>query len=187
LRIPASGAVLVDGVDLEAIDVLQWRHMIGYVPQEVVLFNDSIFNNVTLREQELTEADVIAALSAAGAMSFVGALDEGIYYSVGERGHRLSGGQRQRIAIARALVRNPALLIFDEATVGLDKETERDICNTMVETARRRRLTVLAISHNPIWSVVADDLYLMSENGRVCAQIERGGSARQQDRVGAPQ
>jgi ATP-binding cassette subfamily C protein len=144
---------------------MQWRRMIGYVPQEVMLFNDSIFNNVTLRESGFSEADVVAALRAAGAMSFVNEYKEGVHYSVGERGHRLSGGQRQRIAIARALVRNPTLLILDEATAGLDKKTELEISNSIVDIARSRELTVVTISHNPIWSTVADEVYLVSEGG----------------------
>lgn len=165
LREPASGAVLVDQVSMKTIDMLQWRSMIGYVPQEVILFNDSILFNVTLREPGFSEEDVIAALTAAGAISFVEALAEGVHYSVGERGHRLSGGQRQRIAIARALISNPVLLILDEATAGLDKETELEICNSIVEISHSRNLTVVTISHNQIWSAVADEVYLMSDTG----------------------
>jgi ATP-binding cassette subfamily C protein len=177
LREPTSGAVLVDQVDLKAIDLLKWRGMIGYVPQEVILFNDTIMNNVTLREPGFSEADVIAALAAAGAMSFVDASEEGLHYSVGERGHRLSGGQRQRIAIARALIKNPALLILDEATAGLDKETELEICTSIVEISRNRKLTVVAISHHHLWSSVAEEVYLMSKNGlERLPQRKDGGS-----------
>jgi ATP-binding cassette subfamily C protein len=163
LRDPIAGAVLVDQVDMKTIDPLQWRRMIGYVPQEIMLFNDTILNNVTLREPGFSEKDVVEALRAAGAMSFVEERAEGLHYSVGERGHRLSGGQRQRIAIARALVRNPALLILDEATAGLDKQTELEICNSIIELARNRKLTVVTISHHPIWAAVSDEVYLVSE------------------------
>ena len=162
LREPVEGAVLVDGVDLREVNLLAWRHLIGYVPQEITLFNDSIFNNVTLGEPDFTNDDVNRALQAAGAMTFVNMLQDGVQYSVGERGHRLSGGQRQRIAIARALIRNPALLVLDEATTGLDQETERQICEAVRQLAKDRELTVLAISHHPIWANIADTVYAVS-------------------------
>jgi len=144
--------------------------MIGYVPQEVVLFNDTIYNNVTLGEPEFTEADVAEALTAAGAISFINALPKGVDSPVGERGHRLSGGQRQRIAIARALVRRPALLILDEATTGLDKNTEQEICAAIQDLVRSQQITVLAISHQPTWSSIADFLFSLRDRSIVLQQ-----------------
>ena len=154
---PAQGDVLVDGVPLPALDLAQWRAMIGYVPQDALLMHDSIAANVTLGDPALTAGDVEAALRAAGAHEFVAALPAGVETVVGERGLRLSGGQRQRIALARALVRKPALLILDEATTALDRETEAGIG----ETFRRLRgsVTILAICHQGHLLDIADRLY----------------------------
>jgi ATP-binding cassette subfamily C protein len=168
LRQPTEGTVSVDGVDLKDVDITQWRHTIGYVPQEVNLFNDTIYNNVTLGEPDFEESDVVEALEAAGAMSFIQLQPEKLDYHVGERGHRLSGGQRQRIAIARALVRRPTLLILDEATTGLDKVVEAEICTEIRNLVRNRGITVLAISHQPIWSDIAKETFVLE--GRVVAK-----------------
>ena len=121
--------------------------MIGYVPQDVSLFHTTVLDNVTLGEGDAKEAEVVDALEAAGAWSFVEFLQDGLHYIVGERGLGLSGGQRQRIAIARALFHRPRLLILDEATTGLDQATEHEICVTIKRLVREQDLTVLAISH----------------------------------------
>jgi ATP-binding cassette subfamily C protein len=162
LFIVDSGAITLDGIPLGEIDVMQWREMIGYVPQEVLLFNNTIFENVALGDPEITEERVRSALEDAGALDFVNALPRGIHAPVGERGTMLSGGQRQRIALARALILRPILLILDEATSALDPTTEAEIC----ETVRRQagRLTVLAITHQPAWVEMADRVYRI-ENG----------------------
>jgi ATP-binding cassette subfamily C protein len=171
LRVPAYGQVLVDGSDLQLLDLMAWRNMIGYVPQEVALRDGSIFENVTLGESGFTEADVEAALHSAGAMPFVERNPERLHYTVGERGHRLSGGQRQRIAIARALLRRPRLLILDEATTGLDIETEEAICKVVMEIARSTNVTVLAISHHAIWAEIADLVFTVG-NGAIQQRAE---------------
>jgi ATP-binding cassette subfamily C protein len=154
---PQQGSVLIDGVPLPALDLAQWRTMIGYVPQEPLLMHDSIAVNVTLGDPALSAADVDTALRAAGAEEFVSALPDGVETLVGERGLRLSGGQRQRIALARALVRKPALLILDEATTALDPDTEAGIC----ETFRRLRgsVTILAIGHRGRLITMAERVY----------------------------
>jgi ATP-binding cassette subfamily C protein len=147
LHRPTSGEVFVDGVPLAEIDLLRWRGMVGYVPQEVILFHDTVFANVTLGEPDLTAADVVAQLP------------DGIEAIVGERGAMLSGGQRQRIALARALIHQPQLLILDEATSALDPETELAICRNVKALGARRALTVIAITHQPSWVSAADQVY----------------------------
>jgi len=163
LHAPQAGAIRVDGVDLRAIDLTAWRQGIGYVPQEVLLFHDTIERNVTLYEDGVPQEDVVAALQAAGAWSFVARLPQGVETVVGERGNRLSGGQRQRISIARALLHRPRLLILDEATTGLDPETERAICAHVRELAERTGLTVLAVSHQPAWQQAAHRVYRIED------------------------
>jgi ATP-binding cassette subfamily C protein len=156
-----SGRITLDGVPLDQIDLLKWRSMVGYVPQEVLLFNGTVYDNVALGDPAISEADVKTALEDAGAIGFVNALPQGMHAPVGERGAMLSGGQRQRIALARALVHQPALLILDEATSALDPETEAEICQTVRRQAGK--LTVLAITHQPAWVTIADRVYRVNE------------------------
>jgi len=161
---PQSGDVWIDDVPLSEVDVKAWRWTVGYVAQESFLLHESVFVNVTLGDPELTEAEVEAALRAAGAWEFVAALPEGMHTPVGERGSGISGGQRQRIAIARALVHHPQLLILDEATASLDPENEAAICATV--KSLRGTMTILAISHQPALLKVADRVYRL-ESGAV--------------------
>jgi ATP-binding cassette subfamily C protein len=164
LYTPLEGEILIDGIPLREIDLAAWRRSIGYVPQEMFLFHDTVANNVTLRDPEIPAPAVEEALRAAGAWDFVAALPDGVDTVLGERGARLSGGQRQRVAIARALVRNPKLLILDEVTTALDPATEAALCRTLA--GLKGRTTVLAISHQPAIVEVADRIYRV-ENGRV--------------------
>jgi ATP-binding cassette subfamily C protein len=172
LRQPACGSVLVDGAPLQDLDMHRWRHTIGYVPQETVLLHDSVFNNVALGDPEISEADVVSALQAAGAWAFTEKLAEGIHSNVGERGGMLSGGQRQRIMIARALVHRPRLLILDEATTALDPQSEAAICETLQQL--RGRQTILAISHQPALLEAADRAYRM-QDGHVLLEKDLAG------------
>ncbi len=158
---PQSGMVYIDDLPLQDVDIRIWRRMIGYVPQETLLLHDTVMRNVTLGDRDLHEEDVKIALRAAGAWDFVSAMPEGMYGIVGERGGKLSGGQRQRIAIARALVHHPKLLILDEATSGLDPDSEKSICDTLARL--RGRLTILAISHQPAMVDVADQAYRVQD------------------------
>ena len=162
LHAPDGGEILIDGTPLGEIDVAQWRSMVGYVPQELILFNDSIAANVTLGDPTLSEERVVDALTAAGALDFVEKLPDGIHTQVGERGSRLSGGQRQRIAIARALVHEPKLLILDEVTSALDPETEASICRN-IRALTARGITALAITHREAWLAAADRVYHLEE------------------------
>jgi ATP-binding cassette subfamily C protein len=158
---PDSGSLMVDGVPLMELDLHSWRRTIGYVPQETILLNDSVFNNVALGDPEISEADVISALRKADAWTFVQNLAEGIHSSAGERGGKLSGGQRQRIMIARALVHHPRLLILDEATTALDPQSEVEICDALRKL--RGEHTILAISHQPALFDAADRAYRLQE------------------------
>jgi ATP-binding cassette subfamily C protein len=159
LNRPDQGRVLVGDIDLEEIDTVAWRRQLGYIPQETVLFNDTIGNNVTLSDEAISQDSVIAALKAADAWDFVSALPGGIDYVIGVRGSRLSGGQRQRLSIARALCNNPQFLILDEATSALDRETAVEIANGIRKLIGEK--TILAITHQPIWVDAADRVYEM--------------------------
>jgi ATP-binding cassette subfamily C protein len=165
---PTTGDVYIDGVALGEVDLHEWRQLIGYVPQEVLMLHDSVAKNVSLGDPSLTPEDIERSLRDAGAWDFVSELPEGVDCSVGERGMRLSGGQRQRIAIARALVHGAKLLVFDEATTALDPESEAFVL-TAIE-ALRGRATVLAISHQPALMDVADRIYRIADGK--CTEIE---------------
>jgi ATP-binding cassette subfamily C protein len=171
---PNQGEILVDNLPLEQIDLQKWRQLIGYVPQESWLLHDTVLNNVTLGDLELTNEDAIGALKAAGAWEFVEVMPQGINSTVGERGYKISGGQRQRIAIARALVHKPKLLILDEATTALDPDNEIAICDTLSQL--RGQLTILAISHQPAVLKVADRAYRL-QNGSALPVIGADSSS----------
>jgi ATP-binding cassette, subfamily B, bacterial HlyB/CyaB len=145
LYVPESGKVLVDGVDLAVVDPAWLRRQIGVVLQENILFNASVRANIALADPAMSMERVIAAATLAGAHDFILELPEGYDTIVGERGSSLSGGQRQRIAIARALVGNPRILIFDEATSSLDYESEQTIQDNMRRIVEGR--TALIIAH----------------------------------------
>lgn len=154
LHVPQSGDVLLDGVPLEEVEVRAWRRMVGYVPQEPVLFHESVLVNVTLKDPHLSREAAWFALEQAGAREFVAALPGGLDSTVGERGLRLSGGQRQRLSIARAIVTQPRLLILDEATSGLDRPTERAVYETIARL--RNDMTIVVITHQPTALEYAD-------------------------------
>lgn len=164
LHRPWEGRILVDGAPLEDIDLRGWRRSIGYVPQEMFLFHDSVYNNITLGDPTIGRDEVREALVAAGAWGFIEKMPDGIDEVLGERGSKISGGQRQRIAIARALVHRPRLLVLDEVTTALDPATEAAICRTLLEL--RGEVTILAISHQRAMTEIADRVYRL-EDGRL--------------------
>lgn len=159
LLLPKGGRILMGGVDSPEVDLLRWRQMVGYVPQDVTLFHDTIRNNIALGEEGYSDDEVWRALRAAGADEFVGEMPMRLDHVVGERGQMISGGQRQRIALARALLHRPAILILDEATAGLDHETEAGICQRIREMVDKDGLTVIAVSHGESWRAIADHVY----------------------------
>jgi ATP-binding cassette subfamily C protein len=161
---PQQGEVWLDDVPLAQVNLKSWRRMIGYIPQETILLHDTVLNNITLGDSELSEADAQDALRAAGAWKFVDAMPLSMQSIVGERGGKLSGGQRQRISIARALVHKPKLLILDEATSGLDPDSEAAVCDTLQKL--RGELTILAISHQSALVKIADKAYRI-QNGQI--------------------
>jgi ATP-binding cassette subfamily C protein len=179
---PQEGEIWIDDLPMARVDWRAWRRMIGYVPQDPVLLHDTIAYNVTLGDPDLTEADAVAALDAAGIRELVAGLPEGLQTVVGERGGKLSGGQRQRIAIARALAHQPRLLILDEATSALDAETETAVCRAL--EALRGTLTIVAIAHQSALVDVADRVYRIDDGS--ASLLAAGGLAETAVRARTP-
>ncbi len=164
LNTAQRGKILIGGKDITTIDIKAWRQSIGYVPQELVLFHDTVRENICLSNRDISTEAIKAALDQAGARDFIDALPAGMETDVGEMGGKLSGGQRQRIALARALVTNPRILILDEVTSALDPDTEAEIVNNIARL--RGHYTIVAITHRPAWTKIADNLYTVA-NGHV--------------------
>jgi len=163
-----SGAILIDGQDVRQVTQISLRNSIGIVPQDTVLFNDSIAYNIAYGRPGAAQDEIIAAAKAAYIHDFIVSLPDGYETTVGERGLKLSGGEKQRVAIARTLLKNPAILVFDEATSALDSKAEQAIQLQLKEIARNR--TTLVIAHR--LSTVADaDQILVMDQGRI---VERG-------------
>jgi subfamily B ATP-binding cassette protein MsbA len=165
---PTSGRITVDGVDLREFGARSLRAQLGIVTQDTVLFHDTVRNNIAYALPNASEAQVEAAARAANAHEFITRLPEGYDTVLGERALRLSGGQRQRIAIARAILRDPPMLIFDEATSALDSESERLVQDAIERLLRGR--TVFVIAHR-LSTVRNADLILVIDGGRI---VERG-------------
>jgi len=162
------GSIAINGRDIRKLTQTSLRSAIAIVPQDTVLFNDTIFYNIQYGRPEACRADVIAAAEAAQLAEFIKRLPLGYETRVGERGLKLSGGEKQRVAIARALLKNPPLLVFDEATSSLDSMTEKAI-QASIENASRNR-TTLVIAHR-LSTVMNADMILVMDSGRI---IERG-------------
>lgn len=159
---PDKGRILFDGIDLRHATVRSLRSQIGLVSQDVILFNCSVRENIRMGYLQATDEQVEAAAKAAEIHKFILSLPQGYNTPVGDRGGQLSGGQRQRIALARALVRNPAILILDEATSALDPATEVEILTTIERITKER--TVIFITHRMAHALRADVMYVL-ENG----------------------
>lgn len=161
LYAPTSGQILADDVDIAVLDPASWRGRIGVVSQDPFLFHDTVRANIAYGNPQAATEEIVAAARAAHADEFIGRLAEGYDTVIGDRGWRLSGGQRQRIALARALVREPDLLVLDEATSALDSESERHIQSALDE--QRGRRTMLLIAHRLSTVVRADQIVVLAE------------------------
>src|SRR5690606_16781194 len=165
---PAQGRVLVDGQDVREVTQESLRNALGLVPQEVVLFNDTLRVNIGYGDPDATDEEILAAARRAQLGDFIAGLPEGLDTRVGERGLKLSGGEKQRVGVARAILKDPAILVLDEATSSLDSETEREVQAALAEAARGR--TTVAVAHR-LSTIARADLILVLEDGRIA---ERG-------------
>ncbi|CCN36060.1 ABC transporter B family member 25 [Vibrio nigripulchritudo SO65] len=164
----ASGAIRIDGQDLRDVTQDSLHNAIGVVPQDTVLFNDSIYYNIAYGRPDATYEEVVQAAKAAKIHTFVEQLPDGYQTQVGERGLKLSGGEKQRVGIARTLLKNPPILLLDEATSALDTETEREIQESLKQMGEGR--TVLTIAHR-LSTIVDSDVVVVFSEGQI---IERG-------------
>jgi ATP-binding cassette subfamily B protein len=158
------GSVLIDGIDIQKVELYSLRRQVGVVPQDTVLFDGSIEENISLTRPEASSEEVMEAAKIACAHDFIMSLPGGYAQQVGERGSNLSGGQRQRIAIARTILQQPNMLIMDEATSALDFQTERIVSNNLMRALKNR--TVLFITHR-LSSIESADMIVCMGNGQV--------------------
>ena len=165
---PKEGHVEIDGTDIREVSVRDLRSLMGNVNQDPILFNDTIFNNIAFGVENPTREQVIAAAKIANAHDFIMEKEEGYETNIGDRGVKLSGGQRQRISIARAILKNPPILILDEATASLDTESERIVQDALDHLMANR--TTIAIAHRLSTVRNADEIIVMDE-GMI---VERG-------------
>jgi subfamily B ATP-binding cassette protein MsbA len=164
----SQGSISIDGTDIREFTMESLRSHMSFVTQDTVLFNDSIFNNIALGKPEATLEAVMAAAKIANAHEFIADTEDGYHTNIGDRGMRLSGGQRQRLSIARAVFKNPSVLILDEATSSLDTESERLVQDALKKLMEGR--TTLVIAHRLSTIIEADEILVM-QNGTI---VERG-------------
>ena len=163
-----EGEILIDGTNIKDLKIHDLRRLIGNVNQEAILFNDTFKNNIKFGTSEATDEQVAEAARIANAFDFIMQSEEGFNTSIGDRGGRLSGGQRQRVSIARAILKNPPILILDEATSALDTESERLVQDALAKLMKTR--TTIAVAHRLSTIRNADEICVLHE-GRI---IERG-------------
>ncbi len=159
-----KGGVYIDGTNIKDVRLQDLRSLIGYVNQEAILFNDTFYNNIAFGVARATESQVVEAARIANAHDFIMATEKGYHTNIGDRGGRLSGGQRQRISIARAILKNPEILILDEATSALDTDSEKLVQEALDNLMRSR--TTIMIAHRLSTIKNADEIYVMRE-GRI--------------------
>jgi len=160
----SAGRILIDGQDIRDVQQVSLRTAIGIVPQDTVLFNDTIYYNIAYARPDAPREDVEHAAKLAHIHDFIMSLPDQYNSSVGERGLKLSGGEKQRVAIARTILKNPPILIFDEATSALDSKSEQAILGALHEIAANH--TTLVIAHR-LSTIVDSDLILVMEQGRI--------------------
>jgi ABC-type multidrug transport system fused ATPase/permease subunit len=158
---PDKGEILADKKPLQELDIYSFRRHIGYVPQDTILFNDTVINNLLWSNEKATEKEIVEVCKLANADEFIVNLSDGYDTVVGERGVKLSGGERQRIALARALLRKPELLILDEATSALDSRSELLIKSAIENIAHKTTLVVIA--HRLPTIINADSIYVLQD------------------------
>lgn len=163
-----EGEVLIDGINVKDVGIHDLRQLIGNVNQEAILFNDSFYNNISFGVDHATPAQVEQAAKIANAHDFITQSEKGYDTNIGDRGGRLSGGQRQRVSIARAILKNPPILILDEATSALDTESERLVQDALERLMKTR--TTIAVAHRLSTIKNADEICVLHE-GRI---VERG-------------
>lgn len=173
-----QGSITIDGIDIKNLKTASLRGLLGVVSQDSILFNDSISNNIKIGKQEATDDEVINALKIANAWEFVKDLPQGIESNIGDSGNKLSGGQKQRLSIARAVLKNPPIMILDEATSALDTESER-LVQTALENMMRNR-TSIVIAHRLSTIQNADEIIVMQkgeivEQGKHNTLIQKDG------------
>jgi subfamily B ATP-binding cassette protein MsbA len=161
---PYSGSIFIDGTDIREVTFRSLRDQIGIVTQEVILFNDTVTNNIAYGANQYSHADIVRAARVANADEFIEKLPDGYQTILGERGTRLSGGQRQRIAIARAILKNPPIIILDEATSSLDSESEKLVQEAIANLMKDR--TTLVIAHRLSTINKADNIIVL-DNGKI--------------------
>jgi ATP-binding cassette, subfamily B, bacterial MsbA len=163
-----SGSITIDGIDIRQFSLHTLRHLMGNVNQEAILFNDSFFNNIAFGVENATMEQVVEAAKIANAHDFIMATEDGYDTNIGDRGGKLSGGQRQRISIARAVLKNPPILILDEATSALDTESEKLVQEALENLMKHR--TTIVIAHR-LSTIRNADLICVLHEGRI---VERG-------------
>jgi ABC-type multidrug transport system fused ATPase/permease subunit len=164
----SEGQILIDGVDIREYKIQDLRALMGIVSQEAILFNDSIYNNIVFGKKNVSKEQVVHAAKIANAHDFITATENGYDTNIGDRGMKLSGGQRQRLTIARAILKNPPILILDEATSSLDSESEKLVQEALVQLMQER--TSIVIAHRLSTIQHADEIIVLKD-GRI---IERG-------------
>lgn len=162
-----EGSITIDGIDIRNLSTHNLRHLMGNVNQEAILFNDTIYNNITFGVESATQAEVEHAARIANAHDFIMATPDGYQTNIGDRGSRLSGGQRQRISIARAILKNPPILILDEATSALDTESERLVQEAIEQLMLNR--TAIVIAHR-LSTIKSADLICVLHEGKIIEQ-----------------